>query len=86
MLDTFIEAASQREQASPLHTRPEEEPPEPASLPFSVRAIVEKHGPYAGLKDNRQNFLINHDRLSQKIRSFSVKYIRNFDETREIGS
>jgi hypothetical protein len=41
MLDTLIKAASRREQAYPLHTRPEEEPAPP---PFSVPAIVEKHG------------------------------------------
>jgi hypothetical protein len=44
MLDAFIEAASRREQAYPLHTRPEEEAPEPTSRPFSVPGIVEKHG------------------------------------------
>jgi hypothetical protein len=44
MVEAFLEAASRREQAYPLHIRPEEKPLEPALPPFSVRAIVEKHG------------------------------------------
>jgi hypothetical protein len=63
MLDAFIEAESGREQAYPRHARPEEE--SPAHPPFSVRAIVEKHG-----ADSIHELLRNHDRIPQKIKVF----------------